>query len=154
MAKSKKLNTQGFNTFKNNAFITKTSEETRALGKQFASVLKSGDIIFLKGDLGSGKTTFAQGVVRAFGNKGFAKSSSFMLVNEYDAADLKLFHLDLYRLQPSTVWSIGIEEYIYSENISLIEWADKLIGAENDNQWSVEIENTGSERKIKIEKKK
>ena len=154
MVKSKKLNTQGLNTFGNNIFITKTHEETRALGKRFASVLKSGDIIFLKGNLGSGKTTFAQCVVRAFGNKDFARSSSFMLVTEYDANNLKLFHLDLYRLQPSSVRDIGIEEYIYSENISLIEWADRLIGSENDNQWSVEIENTGFERKIKIEKKK
>lgn len=153
MAKSKKLNTQVLNTFKNNTFITKTPEETRDLGKQFASVLKSGDIVFLKGNLGSGKTTFAQGVVRAFGNKDFARSSSFTLVSEYDANNLKLFHLDLYRLQPSTVWNVGIEEYIYGKNISLIEWADKLIGAENDNHWNVEIENTGSERKIKIEKK-
>jgi tRNA threonylcarbamoyladenosine biosynthesis protein TsaE len=77
-----------------------------------------------------------------------------MLVNEYNANGLKLFHLDLYRLQPSNVWDIGIEEYIYGNNISLIEWADRLIGSENDNHWNVEIENTGSERKIKIEKKK
>ncbi|GHT66338.1 tRNA (adenosine(37)-N6)-threonylcarbamoyltransferase complex ATPase subunit type 1 TsaE [Endomicrobiia bacterium] len=154
MAKSKKFNTVDLNTFKNSIFTTKTPEETRNLGKKFAAVLKSGDIIFLKGNLGSGKTTFTQGVVKAFGNKGFARSSSFMLVNEYDANDLKLFHLDLYRLQPSSVWDVGIEDYIYSGNISLIEWADRLIGFENDNHWNVEIENTGSERKIKIEKQK
>ncbi|GHT60923.1 tRNA (adenosine(37)-N6)-threonylcarbamoyltransferase complex ATPase subunit type 1 TsaE [Endomicrobiia bacterium] len=154
MAKSKKFNTVDLNTFKNSIFTSKTPEETRNLGKKFAAVLKSGDIIFLKGNLGSGKTTFTQGVVKAFGNKGFARSSSFMLVNEYDANDLKLFHLDLYRLQPSSVWDVGIEDYIYSGNISLIEWADRLIGFENDNHWNVEIENTGSERKIKIEKQK
>jgi tRNA threonylcarbamoyladenosine biosynthesis protein TsaE len=154
MAHGKKLNILGLNTFKDSIFITKTPQETRNLGKKFAAVLKSGDIIFLKGALGSGKTTFTQGVVKAFGNKGFARSSSFMLANEYNANNVKLFHLDLYRLQPSSVWDIGIEDYIYSDNISLIEWADRLIGFENDNHWDVEIENMGLKRKIKIEKKK
>ncbi|MDR3256877.1 MAG: tRNA (adenosine(37)-N6)-threonylcarbamoyltransferase complex ATPase subunit type 1 TsaE [Endomicrobium sp.] len=154
MAKNRELNTQDINISKKNIFITKTPQETRNLGKKFASMLKSGDIVFLKGDLGSGKTTFTQGVVKAFGNKGFARSSSFILVNEYNANNLKLFHLDLYRLKPSTVWNIGIEEYLYSKNISLIEWADRLVGAENDNHWNVEINDIGSERKIKIEKKK
>jgi tRNA threonylcarbamoyladenosine biosynthesis protein TsaE len=154
-AKNKKLNPRGTNTFKEKIFFTKTPKETSGLGKKFAVALKSGDIVFLKGDLGSGKTTFMQGVAKAFGNKGFARSSSFMLVNEYNADSVKLFHIDLYRLNPLNVWDMGIEEYLYSGNISLIEWADRLVGAENDNRWNVEIENTiGSERKIKIEKKK
>ncbi|MDR0956429.1 MAG: tRNA (adenosine(37)-N6)-threonylcarbamoyltransferase complex ATPase subunit type 1 TsaE [Endomicrobium sp.] len=154
MIKNKKLNTQDINIFKEGTFITKTPKETRNLGKKFASALKNGDIIFLKGNLGSGKTTFTQGIVKAFGNKGFARSSSFMLVNEYNANSIKLFHLDLYRLKPSNVWDIGIEEYIYSNNISIIEWADRLIGFENDNHWNIEISNMQSKRKIKIEKKK
>jgi tRNA threonylcarbamoyladenosine biosynthesis protein TsaE len=153
MTKNKKSNIWDINISKKNVFITKTPEETRNLGMAFASVLKSGNIIFLKGNLGSGKTTFTQGVVKAFGNKGFARSSSFMLVNEYTAKNnLKLFHLDLYRLDPSSVWAIGIEEYIYGDNISIIEWADRLIGAEKDNHWNVEIENLGIERKIIIER--
>jgi tRNA threonylcarbamoyladenosine biosynthesis protein TsaE len=151
MVKKKKLNTWDLNISKKNVFITETPNETRNLGLSFASLLKSGDIIFLKGTLGSGKTTFTQGIVKAFGNKGFATSSSFMLVNEYKAPNnLKLFHLDLYRLEPSSVWDIGIEEYIYSNNISLIEWADRLIDSEKNNHWNVEIENLGTERKITI----
>jgi tRNA threonylcarbamoyladenosine biosynthesis protein TsaE len=154
-AKNKKLNIWGISTFKEKIFFTKTSKETSNLGEKFAVALKSGDIVFLKGSLGSGKTTFVQGIVKAFGNKGFARSSSFMLVNEYNADDIKLFHIDLYRLKPSNVWDMGIEEYLYSGNISLIEWANRLVGAENDNCWNVDIENTvGSKRKIKIEKKK
>ncbi|MDR1721013.1 MAG: tRNA (adenosine(37)-N6)-threonylcarbamoyltransferase complex ATPase subunit type 1 TsaE [Endomicrobium sp.] len=154
MARNKKSNTADISIFNKNIFITKTPQETRNLGKKFASVLKSGDIVFLKGDLGSGKTTFTQGIVKAFGNKSFARSSSFMLVNEYDANDLKLFHIDLYRLKPLNVWDIGIEEYLYSKNISVVEWADRLIGVEDDNNWNVEIENINLKRKIKIENKK
>jgi tRNA threonylcarbamoyladenosine biosynthesis protein TsaE len=116
--------------------------------------LKGGDIVFLNGDLGSGKTIFTQGVLRAFGYKGFARSSSFMLVNEYDVNGLKFFHLDLYRLKLSNVLDIGLEEYIYSGNISFIEWADRLIGSKNYSHWDIEIKNIGLRRKIRIEKKK
>ncbi|MDR0956935.1 MAG: tRNA (adenosine(37)-N6)-threonylcarbamoyltransferase complex ATPase subunit type 1 TsaE [Endomicrobium sp.] len=154
MIKNKKLNTQDINIFKEGTFITKTPHETRNLGKSFATVLKAGVIVFLKGELGSGKTTFTQGIVKAFGNKGFARSSSFMLVNEYKANNVKLFHLDLYKLEPSNVWDIGIEEYIYSNNISIIEWADRIVDFKNDSHWNVEISNMYSKRKIKIKKKK
>ena len=142
-------------TFKKKEFVTKTAQETRELGKSFAKLLKKGDIVFLKGDLGSGKTTFTQGIVRYFGNKGFARSSSFILVNEYKAGKAgggKLYHMDLYRLSPSSVWDIGIEEYLYGENISVIEWADRLVGAQNDNHWNVNIEILEKGRKITIEK--
>ncbi|MDR1523580.1 MAG: tRNA (adenosine(37)-N6)-threonylcarbamoyltransferase complex ATPase subunit type 1 TsaE [Endomicrobium sp.] len=155
MAKNKKSNTVAINTFKNKVFITKTPQETRNLARNFASVLKGGDIVFLNGNLGSGKTTFTQGITKFFGNKGFARSSSFMLVNEYQAFNnLKLFHLDLYRLKSSTIFDIGIEDYLYSGNISLIEWPQRLIDGQNESHWNVEIESLVNKRKIKIEKKK
>jgi tRNA threonylcarbamoyladenosine biosynthesis protein TsaE len=155
MVKNKKLNTWDLNISKKNVFITKIPQETKNLGTAFATLLKGGDIIFLKGNLGSGKTTFTQGVVKAFGNKAFARSSSFILVNEYKITNnLKLFHLDLYRLKPSSVWDIGIEEYIYSNNISVIEWADRLTGTEKDSHWNVEIENLVTGRRIIIENTK
>ncbi|AKL97436.1 tRNA (adenosine(37)-N6)-threonylcarbamoyltransferase complex ATPase subunit type 1 TsaE [Endomicrobium proavitum] len=147
MAKNKKLNTRVSNIFE-----TSSAEQTRKIGGEFSKLLKKGDIIFLKGDLGSGKTTFTQGVVNAFGNKGFARSSSFMLVCEYSGANAadKLFHLDLYRLSQATVWDIGIEEYIYGDNISIIEWADRLVGVKPN--WLVEMEYVGdNNRKITIE---
>ena len=155
MVKNKKSNIAALNTFKNKAFITKTPQETRNLAKKFASVLKSGDIVFLNGDLGSGKTTFTQGITKFFGNKGFARSSSFMIVNEYQAFDnLKLFHLDLYRLNKSSIFDIGIEEYLYSDNIYLIEWPQRLSDGQNKNHWNIKIENLRNKRKITIEKKK
>jgi tRNA threonylcarbamoyladenosine biosynthesis protein TsaE len=154
MAKNKKSNIWDISIFNKNTFITKTPKETRNLGKKFASMLKRGDIVFLKGTLGSGKTTFVQGIVKAFGNKGFARSPSFMIIKEYSAGDAKLFHIDLYRLKVSNIWDTGIEEYLYDKNISLIEWADRLAGTENDSHWNVEIENVNSKRKIIIEKKK
>ncbi len=154
MEKKKNLNIAAISISKPGFFITNTPEETRKLGGEFSKLLKGGDIVFLKGDLGSGKTIFSQGVISAFGNKGFARSSSFMLVNEYFAGDKKLFHIDLYRLSPATVWDIGIEEYLYSGNISLIEWPERLAGAQNECSWIIEIEAEENQRKIKIEKRK
>ncbi|MDR1243632.1 MAG: tRNA (adenosine(37)-N6)-threonylcarbamoyltransferase complex ATPase subunit type 1 TsaE [Endomicrobium sp.] len=155
MVKNKKSNIAALSTFKNKVFITKTPQETRNLAKKFASALKSGDIVFLNGELGSGKTTFTQGITKFFGNKGFARSSSFMIVNEYQAFDnLKLFHLDLYRLNKSSIFDIGIEEYLYSDNISLIEWPQRLTDGQNENHWNIKVENLTNKRKITIEKKK
>ncbi|MDR1418122.1 MAG: tRNA (adenosine(37)-N6)-threonylcarbamoyltransferase complex ATPase subunit type 1 TsaE [Endomicrobium sp.] len=155
MDKNKKLNIADLSIFKNSAFITKTPQETRVLAKKFASILKSGDIVFLNGNLGSGKTTFSQGITQFFGNTGFARSSSFMLVNEYQAFDsFKLFHIDLYRLKKTSIFDIGIEEYLYSKNISLIEWPQRLSDGENENHWDITIENLINKRKIKIQKKK
>ncbi|MDR3113026.1 MAG: tRNA (adenosine(37)-N6)-threonylcarbamoyltransferase complex ATPase subunit type 1 TsaE [Endomicrobium sp.] len=157
MAKNKKQFIRDISTSEKNIFISKTPGQTRRLGAKFAALLKRGDIVFLKGDLGSGKTTFTQGVARAFGNKGFARSSSFMLVNEYKGGKISetLFHLDLYRLKPASVWDMGIEEYLYGQNVSLIEWPDRILGGQNDNNWNVELETAaGGDRKITIEKTK
>ncbi|MDR1195807.1 MAG: tRNA (adenosine(37)-N6)-threonylcarbamoyltransferase complex ATPase subunit type 1 TsaE [Endomicrobium sp.] len=154
MEKKKKQNIADINISKSKIFLTETPERTRELGEKFAKKLKKGDIVFLKGELGSGKTTFTQGIARAFGNKGFARSSSFVLVSEYNADKCSLYHLDLYRLNPASVWDLGIEEYLFSGNIAVVEWADRLVGAQNDNTWSVEIESFGDKRKIKIEKRK
>jgi tRNA threonylcarbamoyladenosine biosynthesis protein TsaE len=157
MAKNKKQFIADISTSEKNIFITKTPEQTRRIGAKFAVLLKKGDIVFLKGGLGSGKTTFTQGVARAFGNKGFARSSSFMLVNEYKGGKIseKLFHLDLYRLKPASVWDMGLEEYLYGGNVSLIEWPDRLLGGQNESDWNVELEPAeNASRKITIEKTK
>ena len=156
MAKNKKSNFPGLSISKKNIFITSDAEETRQLGAIFSKLLKSGDIVFLNGDLGAGKTTFTQGIAKAFGNAGFARSSSFMLVCEYSggAAAEKFFHLDLYRLAPAGARDIGIEEYLYGKNISAVEWAERLVDAQNDKTWNVDFKDLGNSRKITIEKTK
>ncbi|MDR2676853.1 MAG: tRNA (adenosine(37)-N6)-threonylcarbamoyltransferase complex ATPase subunit type 1 TsaE [Endomicrobium sp.] len=153
--KNKKLNISDINIFKKKTFITKTPKETRELGKKFAAFLKKGDIVLLRGDLGAGKTTFVQGIMQAFRSRVFVNSSSFSIINEYDVNNgIKLFHIDLYRLQSlNSVFDIGIEEYIYSNNISCIEWPDRLACIQNDCQWSIEIENIGLVKNIRISKK-
>ncbi|MDR3111609.1 MAG: tRNA (adenosine(37)-N6)-threonylcarbamoyltransferase complex ATPase subunit type 1 TsaE [Elusimicrobiota bacterium] len=154
MEKNKTASTKVLNTFKVQPFISRTPYQTRNLGIQLAKLLKPGDMVFLYGEVGSGKTIFCQGVLRGFNKKDFVRSSSFMLVNEYQLNGLKLFHIDLYRLNSSNLWDIGIEEYLYSgENIALVEWADKLMDSQDDNVWSIKFEILDAKRKIIIEKK-
>ncbi len=108
-------------------FITSSPEETKLAGMRFAKKLVKGDIVTLKGDLGSGKTTFVQGILDSYGIKKFARSASFVLVNEYRSKDKKLLrHMDLYRLDGQSINRLGLEEYISDDAITVIEWADRL----------------------------
>ena len=106
--------------------VTSSAEETRKLGEKIAGTLKSGDIVTLVGDLGSGKTTFVQGIFKKLGIKEFARSSSFIVANEYSSKKSKLCHIDLYRLGAADINNLGLEEYFRSDCITVVEWADRL----------------------------
>lgn len=115
--------------------ITNNSEETRKLGRDFAKVLKKGDTICLYGDLGSGKTTFVQGLAKGLGIKSRIISPTFIIVRKYKVRinDKGLmindfYHIDLYRIgSERDIEGLGIEEIINNRNnIVAIEWAEKL----------------------------
>lgn len=81
------------------AFTTKSAAETQRLGRQLGALMKAGDVIFLTGDLGAGKTTFAKGVALGLGIREDVTSPTFTLVTEYEGR-VPLAHMDLYRLLP------------------------------------------------------
>lgn len=104
-------------------------EETIKLGQKLGEVLEPGSIIALIGDLGTGKTTFAKGVMQGLGGSDDDEvtSPSFILVNQYQGR-LPVYHLDLYRLQEEReLADLGWEEFAFSPGITLIEWAEKII---------------------------
>jgi tRNA threonylcarbamoyladenosine biosynthesis protein TsaE len=90
-------------------------------------MLAKGDIIALSGELGTGKTTLVRGMARGIGlEEGEVASPSFTLVNEYEGP-LRLFHIDLYRLEDEKeLLGIDYEEYIKGEGVVAIEWADRI----------------------------
>lgn len=106
-------------------YITQSRAGTIALARRYAHYLKPGDTIYLVGELGSGKTTFTQGMCKALGIKEQVTSPSFVIVSEYHGK-IKVCHIDLYRLSPSDISSLSLEEYYNNNGITIIEWADKL----------------------------
>jgi tRNA threonylcarbamoyladenosine biosynthesis protein TsaE len=107
--------------------ISQHPTETEALGEKFGRAGRAGLVIALSGDLGAGKTQFVKGLARGLGVSGRVHSPTFTLVNEYAGGRLKLFHLDLYRLETAEqILSAGIEEYLQPEGVSVIEWAERI----------------------------
>jgi tRNA threonylcarbamoyladenosine biosynthesis protein TsaE len=108
---------------------THSSDETRALAAALAELARAGDLILLAGDLGAGKTAFAQGFGRALGVDEAITSPTFTLHNRYEGR-LVLNHLDVYRLeQLSEVLDIGLPEMLDERSAILIEWGDAITPA-------------------------
>jgi len=91
-----------------------------------APFLQPGDVISLTGDLGAGKTCFAQGLARGLKIKRQITSPTFNIIKEYSGI-LPLYHFDLYRFQsPEQLVELGYEEYFFGEGVSVVEWGNKV----------------------------
>lgn len=120
-------------------------EETLMLGEELGKLVIPGDFIALKGDLGSGKTHFTQGVARGLGvDPGVCVTSpSYTLLNEYHGR-IPLFHFDLYRLDgDDDIRELGFEEYFSGSGVCVVEWADRIHRELPDEYLSVVFEVTG-----------
>lgn len=105
---------------------TVTPLETEELGKRIGKKLKKGDVVSLRGSLGAGKTVIAKGIARSLGINEAIVSPTFTLVQEYEGKE-KLYHLDIYRLSGDDEFeSMGGEEFLYPDGITLIEWSEKI----------------------------
>ena len=102
---------------------------TLALGAALASALEPGLTIYLRGELGAGKTTLARGVLRALGHRGPVKSPTYTLVEVYEVSRLHLHHFDFYRFQHPKEWiDAGFRESFNGRTVSLIEWPERAGG--------------------------
>jgi tRNA threonylcarbamoyladenosine biosynthesis protein TsaE len=132
--------------------ISHSPAETESLGAQFGRAAKRGLVLALSGDLGAGKTQLVKGIARGLGISARVHSPTFTLVNEYAGGRLKLFHLDLYRLEtPAQILSAGIEEFLSPDGVAVIEWAERIYDLRFTicDLKKVQIEIAGeSERKI------
>ncbi len=109
-------------------FITNSFEETQQLGKDIAQKIKYGGILALYGDLGSGKTTFVQGLAKGLGIRQKIISPTFIISRKYDSKERSFYHIDLYRIgEKSDIENIGLSEIINDKsNIAAIEWPEKI----------------------------
>ena len=132
--------------------ISHSPSETEALGEKFGRAAKRGTVFALTGELGAGKTQFVKGLARGLGITARVHSPTFTLVNEYTGGRLKLFHLDLYRLETrEQILSAGLEEFLQPDGVAVVEWAERIYDLRSAiyDLKKVQIEITGeSERKI------
>lgn len=106
---------------------TYSREETLNLAKKMARALRGGEIIFLRGPIGAGKTVFVKGVAESLNLKSSPTSASFSLLKEYKNKKVRLFHIDLFRLEEGEVFNLGFEEMLEDETaIILAEWPDPI----------------------------
>ncbi|HXB59261.1 MAG TPA: tRNA (adenosine(37)-N6)-threonylcarbamoyltransferase complex ATPase subunit type 1 TsaE [Candidatus Acidoferrales bacterium] len=107
--------------------ISHSPAETEALGEKFGRAARQGWVIALSGDLGAGKTQFVKGLARGLDISAQVHSPTFALVAEYGGGRLKLFHLDLYRLETrQQILSAGVEDFLQPGGVAVIEWAERM----------------------------
>ncbi len=131
---------------------TSSIRETLLAGEQLGSILNPGDVVLLKGDLGAGKTHFVKGVARSFQiPEDEVQSPTFSLIHEYPGK-VSLYHIDAYRLHnPQEALEFGLEEYLYSNGICLIEWPERIESLLPNECWVVEMKHVDkNRRKISI----
>ncbi len=143
---------------KEEIFITKSFEETRKVGEDFAEQIldsKSPFVVALFGDLGSGKTTFMQGFAKGLGVEKRIISPTFIVVRKYEIKIKNFYHIDLYRMEnQEDIEGLGIDEIMSNpENIVAIEWAEKMGELLPKNRWDLRFEYIDeNKRKIVIRK--
>ena len=107
--------------------ILSSIEASQAFGESWAKELTGGEIFALHGVLGAGKTQLVKGLARGLGFEGDVTSPTFTLIHEYLGGRLPLYHIDLYRIRSEKeAVDLGIEEYLPSEGITVIEWPDRI----------------------------
>ncbi|MBR5090633.1 MAG: tRNA (adenosine(37)-N6)-threonylcarbamoyltransferase complex ATPase subunit type 1 TsaE [Ruminiclostridium sp.] len=126
-------------------YNTNSPEETTGAAQEFASLLKAGDAVLYRGEMGAGKTYFTKGIARHFGYGDHVTSPTFTIVNEYDCTP-PVFHFDLYRLADfDELYATGFFDYLDRGGILCVEWSENVPELEHELEsvYIAEIEKTG-----------
>jgi tRNA threonylcarbamoyladenosine biosynthesis protein TsaE len=108
-------------------FISNSPTETEGIARRLAKDLVAGSMLALKGELGSGKTLFTQGLVAGLKSDAAVTSPTFTIVHEYERGRLPVYHFDFFRLENrESAVRLGLEDYFFGDGVSVVEWADRF----------------------------
>ena len=136
-------------------YITHSAEETIALGRVLAPMLRDARMVILRGDLGAGKTTLVKGIAEGLqaASRDDITSPTFTLIHEFRGPEVTLYHVDLYRLETEReLLTLGLDE-LFAEpgNLVLLEWGEKFPRFQRERDVEIAIERRGEqERRIVI----
>ena len=123
---------------------THSAEQTLALGRKLAGQLTAGDVILLRGELGAGKSALTRGIAAGLGVTGYVTSPSFTILQVHDESRMPLYHFDWYRLSGADeLYELSLDEYLYGQGVSVVEWPDQAQEAIPERALSIEIEALG-----------
>ena len=118
-----------------------------AFAAKIAMILVSGDVVYLRGELGTGKTTFARGIIQQMGHVDSVTSPTFTLIETYDLNEVLVAHLDLYRIESEAeMEGVGLRDYLDGDWICLIEWPDRAPGMLPDPDLTIDLAYEGKGR--------
>jgi len=128
---------------------TNSTDETIALGRRLGQLLGPGDVVALRGPLGSGKTTLTKGIAAGLGvpEPRWVTSPTFVLVHQYEGR-VPVYHVDAYRLRGAAdAEALGSDEMFFGDGVVVVEWAERIAGALPDERLDIALEHAGEERR-------
>lgn len=132
--------------------LVSDESEMVEFSKRFSGVAEAPLCIFLRGDLGAGKTTWVRGFLRGLGQVGIVKSPTYTLVETYSDEQRVIYHFDLYRLHdPAELAFIGIREYFHERAIVLVEWPEKGDGFLPKPDITIRFETVDDKRQLFVQ---
>ena len=135
-------------------FITRSPEETIALGRTLAETLAPPKIVVLRGDLGAGKTTLVKGIAEGFhaASEEDVTSPTFTLIHEHHGPEAILYHIDLYRVDTlRQLETLGLDDLIAENSVLLIEWGEKFARFGRERDVEIALERVGeNERRVRV----
>ncbi|MGI6345275.1 MAG: tRNA (adenosine(37)-N6)-threonylcarbamoyltransferase complex ATPase subunit type 1 TsaE [Bacillota bacterium] len=135
------------------SILSESPARTVELAASLAPYLQAGDALVLSGDLGTGKTWFANALLAALGLEGSGQSPTFTLVNVYHLPQGQVYHADFYRLDSEAeLWAAGWEDYLDGQALLLIEWGERFPAALPLDYLQIRLERAGAtEREITVQ---